>query len=89
MRSKIKTETYNKCLVCFKAIANDNKKLLLHWKKYHSENTTKIYTTETKMVNKSQELLKGSRNIQTDTFIASNPGSGEIYVRLAKHHRFV
>ena len=40
LRSQLKTETYNKCLVCSKSLANDNTELSRHWIKYNSENIT-------------------------------------------------
>ena len=34
LRSQLKTETYDKCLVCSKSSANDNTELSRHWIKY-------------------------------------------------------
>ena len=62
LKSQLKTETYNKCLVCDKLLANDNTKLSRHWIKYHSENQTNLSDSE------SHEIVKGRRNIQAASY---------------------
>ena len=37
LKQKLKSENYNKCLVCNKLISTDKRQLLRHWKIYHFE----------------------------------------------------